>query len=183
MAKVLLHRIALLMDTIVRIFAVWCHVKMGDVTIYFHTIWYFAELACGGRFYAPNGEITSPGYPDSYRSSMDCIYTIKVASGKKIHLDVKSFELESSSTCDFDSLEIRFERIFFLWSVVEWCPLCKCLYFSNISHRNGPTDKSPLLGKFCGTDIPPRIDSISNQLYMRFKTDYSDERKGKKWIW
>lgn len=75
---------------------------------------HFCFVACGGRFFSPNGVITSPGYPELYGSNMDCAYTIKVPSGKQVHLDIKGFELEQSPSCDYDFLEIRFARISFI---------------------------------------------------------------------
>lgn len=52
------------------------------------------------------------------------------------------------------------------------------LYFNQ--YRNGASDKSPLVGTFCGTDILPRFKSFSNHMYLRFKSDTSNEYKGKK---
>lgn len=45
-------------------------------------------------------------------------------------------------------------------------------------NRNGGSDKSPLIGTYCGTDILPRIKSFSNQMYIRFKTDSTTPDKG-----
>lgn len=45
-------------------------------------------------------------------------------------------------------------------------------------HRNGGTVQSPLIGKYCGTDIPKVIRSYTNQLYIQFKTDSSRTYKG-----
>lgn len=47
------------------------------------------------------------------------------------------------------------------------------------SDRNGQNDKSPLMGTFCGTEILPRFKSFSNHIYLRFKTDSSNELGGK----
>lgn len=46
--------------------------------------------------------------------------------------------------------------------------------------RNGGNDKSPLIGTYCGTEILPNIRSFSNSLYLRFKSDSTNERKGEK---
>lgn len=111
---------------------------------------FFSYSVCGGRLVATTGTIFSPNYPNDYDTNKDCVWTIHAPNGKQIELNVKFFELESHSSCTFDYLEIR----------------------------NGGSDKSPLIGTFCGNDILPRIKSFSNQLYLRFKTDSSNERKG-----
>lgn len=54
------------------------------------------------------------------------------------------------------------------------------LQASNITceFRNGGTESSPLLGTYCGVNIPPRIQSFSNQIFLRLRTDSSSELKG-----
>lgn len=42
-----------------------------------------------------------------------------------------------------------------------------------IVFRNGGHEMSPLLGKFCGTDIPTEIISQTNQMYLKFVSDAS----------
>ncbi|XP_031624566.1 cubilin homolog [Contarinia nasturtii] len=105
---------------------------------------------CGGNIYSLTGYISSPNFPDRYPPNKDCVYVINAPNGKQIQLNIESFDLEESNGCSFDSLEIR----------------------------NGASDKSPLIGSFCGTDILPRFKSFSNHMYLRFKTDSSNENKG-----
>ena len=94
---------------------------------------------CGGYFSTPNGNFTSPSYPDNYPANEDCIYTISQPIGTVIMLNLLSMDIESHSTCGFDYLEIR----------------------------DGPSDDSPLLGKLCGNVIPAPIQSVQNQMWMR----------------
>lgn len=47
-----------------------------------------------------------------------------------------------------------------------------------IFYRNGGYSTSPLIGKYCGTNILPIISSIGNSFYIRFVSDGSRERKG-----
>lgn len=68
---------------------------------------FFPSKVCGGRLYAAAGTIKSPGFPNSYHPSKDCIWIITAPTGKQVELVVKSFELEENSGCGFDSLEIR----------------------------------------------------------------------------
>ena len=43
---------------------------------------------------------------------------------------------------------------------------------------NGGTSSSPLIGKYCGIDIPNTIPSHTNQLYLHFKSDVSHTDRG-----
>lgn len=56
-----------------------------------------------------------------------------------------TFHLEASSSCQFDSVAVY----------------------------DGPDTLSPLLGKFCGTVLPPNLRSSTNQLFIVFRTDNS----------
>lgn len=97
---------------------------------------------------------------------------INAPNGKQIQLNVEAFDLEDSSSCSFDSLEIRFVLVF-LNSNVELLTALSIFQF-----RNGRTESSPLIGTYCGTTILPRFKSFSNHLYLRFRTDSSNENKG-----
>ncbi|XP_059488336.1 cubilin-like isoform X2 [Neocloeon triangulifer] len=110
---------------------------------------------CGGTFYTASGMIQSPNYPRSYAIDLDCIYLIQVESGQQISLNFTTFELENSSDCSFDYVEIR----------------------------NGPSGTSPLIGTYCGSTKPPVIPSHTNFLWIRFHTDNSLTAKGFRAIW
>ena len=49
--------------------------------------------------------------------------------------------------------------------------------------RNGSTSSSPLIGRFCGRNLPSPIFPQSNELYLRFKSDVSDSREGFEATW
>lgn len=44
--------------------------------------------------------------------------------------------------------------------------------------RDGNSESSPLLGRFCGYDKPDDIKSSSNQLWMKFVSDGSVNKAG-----
>lgn len=44
--------------------------------------------------------------------------------------------------------------------------------------RNGGTDQSPLLGKYCGTKIPKVIQSLTHKLHLHFHSDSSRTEEG-----
>ncbi|KAJ8975810.1 hypothetical protein NQ317_013741, partial [Molorchus minor] len=100
---------------------------------------------CGAPYYSSAGVIKSPGYPKEYPSNQQCTWTITVDPGKQILLNVTDFSIESYMGCRYDYLEIR----------------------------NGGTSSSPLIDRYCGTDIPKLISSHTNQFYLFFKSDMS----------
>lgn len=44
--------------------------------------------------------------------------------------------------------------------------------------RDGPMPSSPLLGTYCGAEIPPRLQSTQRSMYIRFVTDSSVSNYG-----
>ena len=103
------------------------------------TITTTTSATCGGSYGSLSGAIKSPSYPDPYPDNADCIYTISLPIGTIIGLSTEMFDIEYGSSCSFDSLEIR----------------------------NGGSEDSPTLGKFCGTDLPSSIQSTQNDMWIR----------------
>ncbi|CAK1578705.1 unnamed protein product [Parnassius mnemosyne] len=102
---------------------------------------------CGGLFVKPHGYIYSPGWPNTYEPYRDCIWTITVLFGQQIMLNISQFDLERPirDKCDLgDFLEIK----------------------------NGASENSPLIGKYCGSFKSKRILSTANSLYLHFHSDY-----------
>ena len=95
--------------------------------------------SCGGTFSNANGLLSSPSFPNNYRSNEDCIYTISQPTGTVILLKFLRMHIESHSSCIWDYLEIR----------------------------DGPSASSPLLAKLCGSEIPASMKSRQNKLWMR----------------
>jgi len=50
--------------------------------------------------------LTSPNYPGSYYSNVDCSVTITAPSGKLIHVTIDAFNLESGTNCGYDYFEM-----------------------------------------------------------------------------
>lgn len=93
----------------------------------------------------------SPNYPQAYGSNSDCNYKISVSLGSKIQLNFMDLELEDSPDCILDYIQIY----------------------------DGPDKNSKSLGKFCNANShPPSIVSTSNSMYLVFRSDMSDARKG-----
>lgn len=57
-------------------------------------------------------------------------------------------------------------------------------YLSFLSRfRSGGTATSPLLGTFCGSQIPKIIPAHSNKIYLNFKSDLTKSGKGFEIFW
>ena len=108
--------------------------------------------ACGGASDSQSGTITSPSYPNNYTDNENCIYTITLRSGKFINLTIEEFEIEDSSGCDWDFLEIR----------------------------DGSSEDSQVIGKFCGTNIPVTLHTTQNNIWIRFSSQLVSELINKK---
>lgn len=65
------------------------------------------------------------------------------------------------------------------WGVDNHSALC--LPFCQI--RNGSTASSPLIDRLCGGILPNPVFTASNQLYLRFKSDFSNARDGFEATW
>ncbi|XP_071826204.1 cubilin-like isoform X2 [Apostichopus japonicus] len=103
-----------------------------------------SSTVCGGSLTAQTGIVTSPGYPAEYFANADCVWTITVPTGRQIAVNFTSMNIQSTSGCLYDSLELR----------------------------NGGYDSSPLMATLCGTSLPSQLYvSHSNQLYLRFRSN------------
>ena len=96
---------------------------------------------CGGTISYPNGLITSPLYPAKYPYGADCTYSISQPIDTFLNLTILIFDLHEGydGNCEFDFLQIR----------------------------DGSFKESPLIGQFCGKNIPTVIQSTRNQLRIR----------------
>ncbi|XP_022536438.2 bone morphogenetic protein 1b isoform X2 [Astyanax mexicanus] len=108
------------------------------------------EAICGGSVKRDSGQIQSPNYPDDYRPNKVCVWKITVAQGFNVGLHFQSFEVERHDSCAYDYLEVR----------------------------DGNSESSPLIGRFCGYDKPGDIKSSSNRLWMKFVSDASVNKAG-----
>lgn len=109
---------------------------------------------CGGNYFSSVGVIRTPNFPNSYDPDLECTWVISAPAGRQIQLNVTDFVLENDM-CQFDYLQIR----------------------------NGKTASSPLIGSYCGINIPKLITSQTNSLYLFFKTDSSRSEMGFQIYW
>ncbi|XP_015512725.2 cubilin [Neodiprion lecontei] len=109
-----------------------------------------ASRFCGGHLSTLTGVIKSPGYPQPYPTNRVCEWFIYAPSKHQVVLNVRNFSIEWHPSCISDSFEVR----------------------------NGGSDSSPLIGRYCGTEIPRQISSFGNQMYLKFTSDYSRSGAG-----
>ncbi|KAL5010260.1 hypothetical protein ScPMuIL_012565 [Solemya velum] len=110
-------------------------------------------VACGGTFSDSSGVVQSPYYPDSYPSNKDCVYLLSQPVGYRVSMVFTSFDIEagtSQDNCDFDYLEVR----------------------------DGEGRDSPLIGRYCGNQMPPAVSSSQNFLWLKFVSDGATQNLG-----
>eukprot|EP00057_Strongylocentrotus_purpuratus_P007249 XP_011661723.1 PREDICTED: deleted in malignant brain tumors 1 protein [Strongylocentrotus purpuratus] len=106
---------------------------------------------CGGLFDSPSGTFTSPYYPGSYDNSMNCEYLISTTDEQQVvYVTFEFFDLESQSTCNYDSLTVY----------------------------DGTSTSDPVLATLCGNTIPDSLTSSGMSMFLVFKTDSSVTRNG-----
>ncbi|VDM59738.1 unnamed protein product [Angiostrongylus costaricensis] len=108
------------------------------------------DVGCGGFYSQPTGTISSPNYPDKYLPHMHCVYQIQVAWSKQVRLTFDNFDIEvvQNDECSYDNVAV---------------------YESYVS----PTEHGNLLGRFCGTMLPPTLLSGSYKMAVVFNSDRS----------
>ncbi|KAF3857212.1 hypothetical protein F7725_009071 [Dissostichus mawsoni] len=111
---------------------------------------------CFRNFTSSSGMIDSPGFPDKYPHNLECSYMIIAPPHMDIVLTFLTFDLENDpllvgeGDCKYDWLDV-------------W---------------DGLPQVSPLIGRYCGTKIPPEIQSSSGLLSLSFHTDMAVAKDG-----
>uniref|UniRef100_A0A3B4VGH3 Neuropilin n=1 Tax=Seriola dumerili TaxID=41447 RepID=A0A3B4VGH3_SERDU len=111
---------------------------------------------CFRNFTSSSGMIESPGFPDKYPHNLECSYMIIAPPRMDITLTFLTFDLENDpllvgeGDCKYDWLDV-------------W---------------DGLPQVSPLIGRYCGTKIPPEIQSSSGLLSLSFHTDMAVAKDG-----
>ncbi|XP_029622136.1 ovochymase-2 isoform X1 [Salmo trutta] len=108
------------------------------------------EIAgAGGALQGDRGDLLTPGFPaQNYENGALYQWRITVPEGEKIRLTFSSFDLVPEA--------------------------CKDYVDVYDGHKTG----SAMLGRFCGSKNPGRVDSSGNTMVVRFKTDATLTSKG-----
>ncbi|KAF6722397.1 Membrane frizzled-related protein [Oryzias melastigma] len=99
---------------------------------------------CGGQKFGPHGNLESPNHPSPYPHQQLCVWHISVDEGHFITLSFRSFSLETQNVCEFDYVEVH----------------------DSISTRAGR-----VLGRFCGSALPPVLNSSGPHMTVVFVAD------------
>ncbi|KAA0722745.1 Neuropilin-2 Vascular endothelial cell growth factor 165 receptor 2 [Triplophysa tibetana] len=111
---------------------------------------------CFLNFSASSGVIESPGFPDKYPHNLECSYIIIAPPQTEVTLTFQTFDLENDpllvgeGDCKYDWLD--------MW--------------------DGLPQVGPLIGRYCGTKIPPEIQSSTGLLSLSFHTDMAVAKDG-----
>uniref|UniRef100_A0A669DWY3 Neuropilin n=1 Tax=Oreochromis niloticus TaxID=8128 RepID=A0A669DWY3_ORENI len=111
---------------------------------------------CSRNFTSPSGLIESPGFPDKYPHNLECAFIIIVPPRMDVTLTFLTFDLENDplpggdGDCKYDWLEV-------------W---------------DGLPGVGPLIGRYCGTRVPPEIQSSTGILSLSFHTDMAVAKDG-----
>lgn len=109
----------------------------------------YLSLGCGSLMNAITGDIISPNYPEPYTANADCYWKIAVAAGSLVQIVIVDLDLEQHEKCRYDFIEI----------------------YEGISHLTNRR-------RYCGVTYPKLIQSKSNQMTIRFRSDYSNAGRG-----
>ena len=100
-----------------------------------------------------SGSFSSPNYPSDYPNSATCRWIISVPKHHRIQLTFQTFVFE---TCLVPSI-------------------CTC---DHVEVRDGSDGNSPQLGKFCGKNKPPPVQSSGRYMWVEFDSDLTRHEKG-----
>ncbi|XP_064629748.1 deleted in malignant brain tumors 1 protein-like [Lineus longissimus] len=110
-----------------------------------------AQSGCGGpRFLTSAGTFSSMNFPSNYDSDASCVWKITGPATKVIQYTFLALDTETSSSCNYDYVTVH----------------------------DGPSSSSPVLDSFCGSGTPSVFLSTTNEAYVTFTSDSSQEEAG-----
>ncbi|KAL3876182.1 hypothetical protein ACJMK2_034053 [Sinanodonta woodiana] len=109
---------------------------------------------CGGQLVATNTQqllYSHAKYGDqNYDNKVECEWMVEAREKYKIRFYFNAFEIEDETDCGYDNVEVF----------------------------DGQHDTDPLIGRYCGSKIPPEITSTGEHLLVRFRSDDTINWKG-----
>ncbi|KAH8307680.1 hypothetical protein KR044_008973, partial [Drosophila immigrans] len=115
------------------------------------------EDACGGVLDATksNGTLYSPSYPDLYPNAKQCVWEIVAPPNHAVFLNFTAFDLEGTKL-----------------------QYTKCSYDFLIIYSKLRDSRLKKIGIYCGSELPPIINSEQNILRLEFYSDRTVQRTG-----
>lgn len=111
--------------------------------------------ACGGTFTTMSGVLQSSRYPENYPADLLCQWVIQLPPQYRIRLEFMDFELEASTSCQYDFVLVM----------------------------DGSPSSPTALGKFCGNSSKSVVDSRTNVMTVLFKSDETKTKRGFQAYW
>ena len=109
------------------------------------------EAVCGGDVIIDgSGNLESPNFPDDYLPNKECVWRLTAPQDYQVALVFQTFEVENHDSCFYDFVAVY----------------------------DGNSTESPLIGLFCGMNIPQDVHSTGNQLLVKFVSDGSVQKGG-----
>ena len=95
---------------------------------------------CGGSYSHSSGNLTSPLHPNPYPELADCVYLISQPNGTYVNISFLTMDIDCQETLS-DFIEMR----------------------------DGNSEASPLMGRFCGngSNLPALMQTTQNYLRIR----------------
>lgn len=118
----------------------------------------FEDVGCGGIIKRPGLVITPPTESSGggYQNSARCSWIIIAPKDHIVQLTFVAFNLESGAECSYDWLSV---------------------YAGYVTAATEAPDVTPI-GKYCGSSLPPVLQSSDNILSLVFRTDDSVNSHG-----
>lgn len=113
--------------------------------------------SCNAMLTGMTGRLRYPPGGDSYEHNSQCAWVIRTNESLVLNVTFQSFDIEDSTECRFDWLQIN----------------------------DGRSAAAQVIGRYCGNHKPHggNIISSSNQLYLWFRSDNSTARAGFDLTW
>ena len=108
----------------------------------FHIVYNSLQLitACGGNYSNESGVLTSPSHPNAYPELAGCVYLVSLPNGTYVNTSFNTMDIDCQATpSDF------------------------------IEMRDGNSEESPLIGRYCGngSNVPDLMQTTQNHLRIR----------------
>ncbi|KAM8912004.1 LOW QUALITY PROTEIN: scavenger receptor cysteine-rich domain-containing protein DMBT1 [Lycaon pictus] len=87
--------------------------------------------SCGGVMSGPSGSFSSPLYPESYPTDVQCVWEIHVEKKFRIELLIPTLNLEDILGCPYDSIEIFDGPRIASLSMGKFCASVAVIFFSS----------------------------------------------------
>ena len=98
---------------------------------------------CGGNHTDPSSDIFSPYYPKPSFNPVNCVWIMSVYDNDKIAIGFNEFDLANDINCASEYVELR----------------------------DGGSETSPLLGRYCGSVAPMVIIGSNDKMWLLYHSD------------